>query len=293
MKKFLSLILITASISAYSQRLIFVKDSIMDNYMRTGYSSKHFRPEGKEDESGWRQGQWKDYEVLDDFAYVMNEGKPTQIFGNFLLYAEGKFVDNKREGVWNFYALEDKSFKRILQKQVNFVKGKKDGAFTYFYPSGRIGVEGQIVSDRLEGEVKSHYETGQLYGTRIYHNGLKTGRHTYLYPNGKLELEHSFVNDTLNGLYQTYYLNGKVKESFIYSMGLADGVYKYYYDNGQLWIETEYKNGLLMNIAGNFDRRGNQRDKGSLRDGNGTVNYYTEEGKVYSIETFKDGKKAN
>ena len=291
MKTFLSLILILTLTSAYSQQLTFVKDSIMNNYMKSGYSNKHFRPEGKEDDNRWRQGQWKDYEVSNDFAYVMNEHKPKQIFGNFLLYGEGQFIDNNREGVWNFYALEDKTFKRILQKQVSFVEGKKDGAFIYFFPSGRIGVEGRFVSDQLEGEVKSYYEKGQLYGTRLYQNGLRKGRHTYLYPNGKLELEHSFINDTLNGLYQTYYPNRKVQESFIYNMGLVDGIYKYYYDNGQLWVEKEYKNGLLMNIVGNFDQKGNQRDKGSLQDGNGTVKYYTEEGKVYSIETFNEGKK--
>lgn len=277
--------------SAYGQQLTFVKDSIMNNYMKSGYSNKHFRPAGKEDGNKWRQGQWKDYEVSNDFAYVMDEGKPKQIFGNFLVYGEGQFVDNKREGVWKFYVLEDKSFKRILQKQITYVNGKKDGSFTYYFPSGNTGVEGRYVSGQLEGEVKSYYEKAQLYGTRLYQNGLKTGRHTYLYPDGKLELEHNFANDILNGLYQTYYPNGKVQESFIYKTRQADGVYKYYYSNGQLWVEKEYKNGLLMNVIGSFDPKGNQRDKGTLKDGNGTVNYYTEEGKIYSVETFEDGKK--
>jgi antitoxin component YwqK of YwqJK toxin-antitoxin module len=291
MKTYLSLILIVTITSAYSQQLTLVKDTIMNNYMESGYSTKHFRPEGKEDGNGWRQGQWKDYEVSNDFAYVMIDSKPKQIFGNFLLYGEGQFVDNKREGGWKFYVLEDKSFKRILQKKVSFVKGEKDGPFAYYFPSGRMGIEGHFLSDQLDGEVKSYYERGQLYGTRFYENGLRTGRHTYLYPDGKLELEHNFTNDTLNGLYQSYYQGGKLEESFTYNKGLIDGTYKYYYDNGQLWVEKEYKNGLLMNVAGSFDRKGNQRDKGSLKDGNGTINFYTQEGKVYSVQTYKEGKK--
>jgi len=263
----------------------------MNNYMKSGYSNKHFRPEGKEDNNKLRQGQWKDYEVSNDFVYIMRERKPKQIFGNFILYGEGRFIDNKREGVWVFYTLEDKSFRQVLQKQVSFVKGKKDGAFAYYFPSGRIGVEGRFVSDKLEGEVKSYYEAGQLYGTRLYQNDLRVGRHTYLYPDGKLELEHGFANDTLNGLYQTYYLSGKVQESFIYNMGLVDGNYRYYYNNGQIWIEKQYKKGLLMNVVGAFDSKGNQRGSGSLKNGDGTVNYYTEEGKIYLVETFKEGKK--
>ena len=291
MKTAFILLLISTFTTAYSQQLTFIKDSIMNSYMESGYAGKHFRPEGKEDDHRLRQGQWKDYEVSKDFVYTMSKGKPKQVFGNFLLYGEGEFIDNKRTGVWKFYVIEDKSFKKILQKQVNFDNGNTTGAFHYFFPNGKIGIEGNFISNEYEGEIKSYYENGHLYGTRFYQHDFRTGRHTYLYPDGKIDFEHNFANDTLNGLYQSYYPNGKVKESFLYKMGQADGTYKYYYENGQLWVEKEYKNGLLMNIQGSFDQKGNNRDKGSLKDGNGTVNYYTEEGKIYSVETFKDGKK--
>lgn len=74
-------------------------------------------------------------------------------------------------------------------------------------------------------------------------------------------------------------------------MGTENSIYKYYYENGQLWIEMEYKNGLLMNVIGSYDNMGNPREKGTIKDENGTVIYYTEDGKIYSVETFKDGKK--
>jgi len=265
----------------------------MDDYMKTGYSDKHFQPKGKEDKNKLRQGQWKDYEVINDFEYVSINGKPKQIFGRFLLYGEGEYVDGKREGSWKFYVLEDKTFRKILQQEVAFVKGEKVGLYKYFFPSGNIGVEGKYLSNKLEGEVKSYYEDGKLYGTRFYNNGLKTGKHTYLHPNGKLKLEHSFVNDTLEGLYQTFYPNGNIQESFNYLNGKENGIYKYYYENGQIWIEKEYKNGLLINVNGSYDNQGNNRDVGTIKDGNGTVNFYTEDGKVYLIQTYKDGMKIN
>jgi antitoxin component YwqK of YwqJK toxin-antitoxin module len=292
MKTVLTIIFtICLTVAAYCQQLIFVKDSIMDNYMKSGYSDKHFRPKGKEDNNKLRQGQWKDFEVINDFEYVSLNEKPKQIFGHFLLYGEGEFIDGKREGSWKFYVLEDKTFKKILQQEVSFIKGEKVETFKYFFPGGKIGVEGKYVSNKMEGVVKSYYENGKLYGTRFYSNGLKTRRHTYLHPNGKLELEHNFVNDTLDGLYQTFYANENVKESFVYLNGKENGIYKYYYENGYLWIEKEYKNGLLINVIGSYNNLGNSRDKGTIKDGNGTVNYYTEEGKIYSVQTFKDGKK--
>jgi antitoxin component YwqK of YwqJK toxin-antitoxin module len=278
-------------ISSYSQDIIFVKDSIMDNYMKTGFSNKHFMPKGKEDKNNLRQGNWKDYEVINDFMYVSENGMPKQIFGYFLLYQEGKYIDGKREGIWKFYVLEDQTFKKYLQQELNYVKGEIVGDFKYYFPSGKIGVEGKYLSNNLEGEVTSYYENGKLYGKRLYDNGLRIGRHTYQYSNGKLKLEQNFINDTLNGLYQSFYPNGILQESFSYYKGETNGTYKYYYENGQLWIEKEYKNGLQLNIIGSYDNQGNQRDKGTIKDGNGTVKYYTEDGKVYSIQTFKDGIK--
>lgn len=283
--------MLSLTINSYCQQLTFVKDSIMNDYMKSGYSDKHFQPKGKEDKNKLRQGWWKDYEVVNDFEYVSINGKPKQIFGLFLLYGEGEFVDGKREGAWKFYVLEDKTFKKILQQEVSFSKGEKNGLFKYFFPSGNIGVEGKYIANKLEGEVKSYYDEGKLYGTRLYINGMKSGRHTYLHPNGKIELEHNFINDSLNGLYQTFYTNGNIQESFSYQAGKENGIYKYFYENGQLWIEKEYKNGLLMKVIGSYDNLGNPRDKGTIKDGNGTVNYYTEDGIIYSIQTFKDGVK--
>jgi len=263
----------------------------MDYSMKSGYSDKHFQPKGKEDKSKRRQGQWRDYEVVNDFAYVSINGKPKQIFGHFLLYGEGEFVDGKREGLWKTYVIEDKTFKKILQQEVSFIRGEKFGSFKYFFPSGRLGIEGKYVSGQLEGVIESYYESGKLYGTRHYTNGLKVGRHTYLHPNGKLELEHTFTNDTLDGLYQRFYPDGSIQESFNYVNGKENGVYKYFYQNGQLWIEKEYNMGLLMNVKGSYDNQGNLREIGTIKDGNGTVNYYTEDGKIYTVQTFKDGVK--
>jgi antitoxin component YwqK of YwqJK toxin-antitoxin module len=215
------------------------------------------------------------------------------LFGHYLLYGEGEFVNGKREKTWKLYVLEDKTFKKILQQELHYVNGEKEGAFNYFFPSGAIGTEGKYAANYLEGELKSYYEDGKQYGIRHYKHGLRVGKHTYVFPNGKLEAELNFVKDTLNGLYQVNYENGNTKEIFTYSMGMATGNYKYYYENGQLWVEKEYKEGLLLNVKGNFDQKGNERDKGTLLDGNGTVVFYTEEGKVYSEETYKNGKKIN
>ena len=46
-----------------------------------------------------------------------------------------------------------------------------------------------------------------------------------------------------------------------------------------------------MNVNGSYDSNGNSRDYGSIRNGNGTINYYTEEGRIYNTQTFENGLK--
>ena len=76
-------------------------------------------------------------------------------------------------------------------------------------------------------------------------------------------------------------------------MDKLDGVDRYYHENGQIWIERIYDNGLLLNVIANYDSTGKKRDKGTLKDGNGTLNLYDENNTLKRIETYKDGLKTS
>jgi len=275
--------------NTYSQGHVFLMDSVMNIYMENGFANEHFMPEGKTDENELRQGFWKDYEVIEDYAIVSVLGEPEQQFGLYLYYGEGKFVNGKRQGPWKFYIIEDKTFKLFLSKEASFVNGEIEGICRYYYPSGNLGSIDNHVSGQAEGEIRWFYEEGQMYGRSFHVNGLRNGTSKYYYRSGELQYEMNFVNDSLNGKSIAYYQNGKLQEAAVYNMNQITGMYQYYYSNGQLWIEKEYKDGLLMNVKGSYDQQGKRRDYGTLKNGTGTVKYYTEEGKVYTIKTYQDG----
>ncbi|WP_186279843.1 toxin-antitoxin system YwqK family antitoxin [Fluviicola chungangensis] len=276
------------TLNSLSQNLTFVMDSIMNVYMKNGYANEHFRPKGKEDSKGNRQGNWKDYEVSEDFMYLTENDIPIRLVGLYLLYGEGKFVDSLREGPWKFYVLEDKTFRKILQKEVTYTKGKKTGAYTYFFPNGKVSMTGSFDENKMT-EVKVYYEDGKLFRSTFVLAGKRTGKSTNFYPDGKPMLECTYMNDTLNGSFHSYYPNEKDEEVSFFKMGQPDGTYKYYHENGQLWIEKEYSNGLLLNVKCNYDESGKLRDPGTLKDGNGTIYYYTRTGYVYNVQTYKNG----
>ena len=45
-----------------------------------------------------------------------------------------------------------------------------------------------------------------------------------------------------------------------------------------------------MNIINCFDGNGKQLDKGTLKDGNGTLNSFDVDGNLLEVQNFKDGK---
>ena len=276
--------------ASQAQELSLVCDSIMDHYMKSGYADKHFMPKGKEDKNDLRQGFWKDYEVTLDETYFLIDSVPTRHKAWYLLYAEGEFKNGKRVGKWDFFVIEDKTFKKIKQKTVEYIDGKEIGNYTYFFPDKSIASTGFSVNGQKDGEETVYYEDGSLYAKRPFSKGKRNGLFVHYYRNQVLMEKVEYENDSLHGISLIYYADGQLQESCQFINGQFDGVYQYYYENGQLWVERIYNNGLIQSITGSYDMNGNPRDKGTLVDGNGTVNFYTQEGKLYLTKTFENGK---
>jgi len=279
------------SFRSISQEIVLVKDSIMNVYMKNGFASEHFRPDGPFDEQKRRKGKWKDYEVEEDGSYKVIDSAPMKTISMYLFYGEGEYVDDKRNGDWRIYVIEDKTFRKILSRTLTYQAGIREGSFKYYYPDGKVAQEGSYKAGAIEGRSYMLYPNGSIFGKQTFVAGKKNGRQEYFYQDGKLKFFYDYENGLRNGAYESYYPDGKVQESYYNVADSIDGVYRYFYPSGQVWTETIYKNGRMMNITGTYDKNGKERDKGTLKDGNGYVNYYTEDGKIYAVVTFKEGIK--
>lgn len=277
------------SVVSFSQKIILVKDSIVDDYMKNGAASKQFKSEGTLDHDNKRKGFWKDYEVIEDGSYQVNAGAPAMTTSRYLFYGEGEYANNKRTGAWKFYVVEDKTFRKILSHTLTYADGQPDGSFVYYYPNGKIAQEGTYVSGKLEGSSKLYYPGGFIFSKMYYVGGKKNGRQDYFLPNGKLDYYYQYADDHKNGAYESYYPDGKIREKFFLTADIIDGVYRYYYPSGKLWTEKVYKSGRTMDVVGTYDQDGKEIDKGTLTNGNGYINFYTQDGKLYSRVTFNEG----
>jgi antitoxin component YwqK of YwqJK toxin-antitoxin module len=146
-----------------------------------------------------------------------------------------------------------------------FNSGGKD-TFREFYPDGRLKLEGVLSKGKLHGVSRSFY------------------------PGGSIECVCNFKSNRSDSINTGFYKNGHIEVVNNYKDGKLNGLTKYYHENGKLWTEMVYDNDRIVTVNMNLDSSGNLMDKGSLKEGNGTVLVYSENGTLIAIEFYKKGK---
>ena len=107
----------------------------------------------------------------------------------------------------------------MLQDEVCYKAGKKDGRFTKYSDDGKQPKEQQ------------EFREGKLNGTCIF-----------WYPNGKKKLETHFVDDVQSGLQQAWWDSGQLAVEETFSNGQRNGKRATFDKSGAKLSETEYLN---------------------------------------------------
>ncbi|MGA2624483.1 MAG: hypothetical protein ABSF91_11560 [Bacteroidota bacterium] len=105
-------------------------------------------------------------------------------------------------------------------------------------------------------------------------------------------LVHGSISDKTGGgfaaIVPAKYIIETIKQSPKYS-----GVLKWFHENGKLWSERLIKDGRMWSVLNNFDKNGKSVETGTLKDGNGTLYIYDEDGKLLSIDNYLHGLPLN
>jgi antitoxin component YwqK of YwqJK toxin-antitoxin module len=90
-----------------------------------------------------------------------------------------------------------------------------------------------------------------------------------------------------------YYKNGELWGIENFLDGKIEGECKLYHKNGQIYQIILYKKYRAMEILSCFDGNGNPLDKGTLKNGNGTINEYDIDGTLIKQVNYVDGREKN
>ncbi|PKA82014.1 antitoxin component YwqK of YwqJK toxin-antitoxin module [Ulvibacter sp. MAR_2010_11] len=156
-------------------------------------------------------------------------------------------------------------------------------------------------------------ENGTTTSMTHWQNGLRHGQQIFFYESGGPKLVETWMNGKRtgfldqflsdgtqilkngNGVHMTFHKNGVKEYEAEYIEGKRAGKASWYYDNGQVIESAIYKynpedhQGFRWEIVSSFHKDGTPRDKGTLKEGNGTWFLYGDNGKLEEVLQYKNG----
>ena len=190
----------------------------------------------KSDEGPYRRW-YPDGKLARTGQYVKSQRQGT--FRNYALdgktvTSEGEYLDNWRDGTWNFYDSEGRLYltiryaaepKRVFALFKTQDYGNENGSYERYYPDGSIEEQGEFYSGFYHGPIKRYHR------------------------NGRLALEGRFEKDKQVGVWRSFYPGGGPEREENYAAGELDGVLRVYYEAGGLYYSTRYENGKEVGPA--------------------------------------------
>ena len=132
--------------------------------------------------------------------------------------ANGTYIDQKKEGKWQFYS----SFKNgCLVSEENYSDNLKNGLAVKFYADSTVAEKTNYINDIKQGEWTQYYPSGTLSLKSNYLNGKVNGKFEVWFENGQIEFSGQYVNDSRDGLWNIYSNDGTVKYKLTYQMGIT------------------------------------------------------------------------
>lgn len=183
------------------------------------------------------QGQFKDDKPEGKFIYYYPDGKVKTIsvyskngsvarvktYDEFYtkLMAEGKYVNEKKDSIWNYYTLDAKQDSEIISVEA-YKNGIKDGMWKTFYPGGKLFDTKIYKNDILDGPWLQYFEDNTPRTKGTYVKGQLEGLATYYGPDGKKVAEGRFVKGVRHGVWFVKNAEGKMVNEK-YNMGQLIG----------------------------------------------------------------------
>ncbi len=165
-------------------------------------------------------GEFKHYYISSALKAITNYSPDgvvahtTTFYENSLPMAEGKYINQKKDSVWNFFS----EFDGKLISEETYKKGELNGISKTFYP-----------------------ESGNVAESIKYKNGLKQGDIKKYFPEGSIMTEGFYKNNLLDGDFTLYFPEGNIQLKGKYLKGQQIGNWQYFDEEGNAISEDEFK----------------------------------------------------
>jgi len=238
-------------------------------------------------------GFLRSYLKFDVPIWDVDDDNTTHVRGgqSAVVCVEGNNKKGMREGIFTWYLIDSANHsKRYKIWEQTYEADHLNGEWRDYNLKGVLIASKNFKNDSLNGIARDYWIDGKtLMKEREYFNSASKYLNRDFQKNGKPNEEIMIVDNKPNGECRKYYPSGIVKSRIHLKNGVLEGLSTYYYPDGKPWIEEIFKNGLKWTVVANYDSKGNKRDPGTLKDGNGTLILYDDDVKIREVVVYKNG----
>ena len=160
------------------------------------------------DFNGLKQGHW----------IIYGQTKPNTCYQPTSKVEEGKYTDNRKNGIWKEYFCNGNT-----KNKITFQNGRPDGYAIIYNESGKIAEEGTWKINKWVDKYKLYYDNGNVQQEFTFNvTGKREGPQTYYYPDGKQQIVGNWNNGKEAGTVTEFYPDGSPKKVVNYNNGEAD-----------------------------------------------------------------------
>ncbi len=214
-------------------------------------------PLNQTDTRGKKQGRWikryPDQTIL--YEGYFNDDHPV---GEFIRYYEDKtlksvlqFSDNGMEANATLYHPNG-----YVASKGKYVNQKKEGKWQFF----SAGIKDYLISediyaDDLRNGLSIQFYTDSTIAEKLtYQKGIRQGEWTRYYPDGALLLRSNYLNGLLEGKFETWFEDGRIEFSGWYRKDARDGEWLIYNTDGTVKYKIEYTDGITNDRQMDIDQ---------------------------------------
>jgi antitoxin component YwqK of YwqJK toxin-antitoxin module len=164
---------------------------------------------------------YEDKTLKSVLQYSSNGREATAILyhPNGNIASQGKYVNQKKEGKWQFFSAITKGY---LISEETYSGNLRNGLSVKFFPDSTVAERVKYVNDVRQGEWIQYYPNGSVCLKSNYVNGRIEGKFEVWFENGIIEFSGQYKNDTREGLWFIYNSNGSVKYRIEYKDGITN-----------------------------------------------------------------------
>lgn len=160
------------------------------------------------DFQGLKQGRW----------IIFGKSKPSSCYQLTSKVEEGKYQDNKKNGIWKEYFCNGNT-----KNKITFQNGRPDGYAIMYHENGKISEEGTWKTNKWVGNYKLYYDNGNVQQEFTFNPaGKREGPQKYYYEDGTTQIEGNWQSGKESGTVTEYHPDGSVKKTVNYNNGDAD-----------------------------------------------------------------------